>query len=250
MPESKDRLKTTAISILLYLAVWKVLSLLIGRQIILPPPEEVFLQVLLLFRGREVFPQVIPTLVRGLSGFALSFILGVLCGVAAGLSRRFRWFLNPLLISIRSIPVLSLILLAIIWFRTELVPVFICFLVVFPLLTGSVASGVSRIDRDLLEMARIYRKTPGEIFKMIYLPSMLPYVGNAMSTGLGLTWKSVVAAEILSMPEKGMGTSMQAAQFQLDTPVLFAWTILIVLLSALFEGILGILEKKGVHHRG
>ena len=246
MPIAADRLKTTAFSILLYLAVWKVLSFIIGRQIILPPPEQVFLQVLLLFRQNEVFPQVLPTLIRGLSGFTFSFILGVFCGIAAGISKRFRWFLNPLLISIRTIPVLSLILLAIIWFRTELVPVFICFLVVFPLLCGSVAVGVSRIDRELLEMARIYRKTPGEIFKMIYLPSMLPYVSNAISTGLGLTWKSVVAAEILSMPEKGMGTSMQAAQFQLDTPLLFAWTILIVILSALFDAILFYLEKKGV----
>ncbi len=81
---------------------------------------------------------------------------------------------------------------------------------------------------------------------MIYLPSMLPYVGNAVSTGLGLTWKSVVAAEILSMPSKGMGTSMQAAQFQLDTPLLFAWTLLIVALSAVFEGLVALIQKKGM----
>lgn len=250
MPGSTARLKTTTLSVLLYLAVWKILSLLIGRQIILPSPEQVLLQVIQLFRSGKILPQMMPTILRGLSGFGVSFILGVLCGVMAGISKRFRWFLNPLLISIRSIPVLSLILLAIIWFKTELVPVFICFLVVFPILTGSVASGVSQIDRDLLEMARIYRKTPMEIFKMIYLPSMLPFVGNAVSTGLGLTWKSVVAAEILSMPEKGMGTSMQVAQFQLDTPLLFAWTILIVGLSAFFEGIFVLLEKKGASYHG
>ncbi len=160
MPGKTDRFRTTFLSVLLYLIVWKILSLLIGREIILPPPELVIRQVVQLFQNKAVLSQVFPTMLRGLSGFALSFVLGILFGVAAGISKRFRWFLNPLLISIRSIPVLSLILLAIIWFRTELVPVFICFLVVFPILTGSVAAGVGRIDRELLEMAKIYRKTP------------------------------------------------------------------------------------------
>jgi NitT/TauT family transport system permease protein len=244
MSPHKDRLKTTLLSVILYLTVWKLLSLLIGREIILPSPETVLIQIMHLFIQGDVFSQILPTIARGLGGFAFSLLAGVCCGLAAGRSDRVRWFLNPLIISIRSIPVLSLILLAIIWFRTELVPVFICFLVVFPIITGSVATGVKQIDRDLLEMASIYRKTEREKLRAIYLPSILPYVSSGISSGLGLTWKSVVAAEVLSMPSRGMGTAMQTAQMQLDTAILFAWTVLIVLLAAFFDGIVLFLEKQ------
>ncbi len=240
----KDRLKTTLLSVILYVAVWKLLSFLIDREIILPSPETVLGQVLGLLVKGDVLRQILPTVARGLGGFALSLLAGVCFGLAAGRSDRFRWFLNPLIISIRSIPVLSLILLAIIWFRTELVPVFICFLVVFPIITGSVTTGVKQVDPELLEMASIYRKTKREKLKAIYLPSILPYVSSGISSGLGLTWKSVVAAEVLSMPTRGMGTAMQTAQMQLDTAILFAWTVLIVLLSAFFDGIVLFLEKR------
>ena len=239
-----DRLKASGFSILLYLGVWKVLSLVIGRAIILPPPESVLHQLVLLFSKGGVFIQILPTLFRGLAGFGLSLIAGILCGVAAGNSDRFRWFINPLIISIRSIPVLSLILLAIIWFRTELVPMFICFLVVFPLVTGSVATGVRQVDPDLLEMTRIYRKSRWDVLKAVYLPSLFPYISSGITSGLGLTWKSVVAAEVLSMPPRGIGTAMQTAQMQLDTAVLFSWTFLVVLLAGLFDGLIYLLEKR------
>ena len=244
MARYTDRLKTTSLSVILYMAVWKILSLFIGREIILPPPETVFTQILRLFTTGNVMNQVLPTVVRGMAGFGLSLVCGIICGLAAGRSDRVRWFLNPLIISIRSIPVLSLILLAIIWFRTDLVPVFICFLVVFPIITGSVSTGVKQVDQELLEMARIYRKSPGEILKAVYLPSLLPYVSSGISSGLGLTWKSVVAAEVLSMPSRGMGTAMQSAQLQLDTAVLFSWTVLVVLLSALFDLLIILFEKQ------
>ncbi|OQY31684.1 MAG: hypothetical protein B6241_13330 [Spirochaetaceae bacterium 4572_59] len=244
MAEYTDRLKTTSLSILLYLAVWKVLSLFIGREIILPSPEIVLVQIALLFSSGSVLHHILPTILRGLTGFFFSMILGIICGLAAGRSDRTRWFLNPLIISIRSIPVLSLILLAVIWFQTDLVPVFICFLVVFPLITGSVITGVKQVDPDLLEMARIYRKSRKEILKSIYFPSILPYISSGISSGLGLTWKSVVAAEVLAMPAHGMGTSMQTAQMQLDTAILFSWTVLVVLLSASFDLLILLGEKK------
>jgi len=153
-----------------------------------------------------------------------------------------RWWKDS--ISIRSVPVLSLILLAIIWFRTELVPVFICFLVVFPIISGSVTAGVRQVDPELLEMARIYRKSRTEVLRHIYLPSILPFLSSGISTGLGLTWKSVVAAEVLSMPLRGMGTAMQTAQLQLDTAVLFGWTVLVVFLAGLFDGLIQLTEIR------
>ncbi|MBF9016193.1 MULTISPECIES: ABC transporter permease [unclassified Oceanispirochaeta] len=241
--ESK-RMRTTLISLALYLSIWKLLSVIIGRSIILPPPEEVLLQTLRFLGTREAWTKILATSLRGLGGFSISLILGIATGLAAGKSQMFKWFSDPFLISIRSIPVLSLILLAVIWFPTELVPVFICFLIAYPVISSAVASGVNQVDRELLEMAAVYNKSHWTVLKEITLPSVMPYLLNGVSTGLGLTWKSVVAAEVLSMPASGLGTAMQTAQLQLDTAHLFAWTLIVVLLASLSESLLRLGEKK------
>ena len=232
------------LSVGVYLLVWKLVSLFIGKAIILPPPEEVLLRTLALLVKGEAWGRILATGLRALGGFGISLVLGVLTGLAAGRSRIFREFSDPFLISIRSIPVLSLILLAIIWFPTEFVPVFICFLVVYPVVAGAVAAGVRGVDPELLELARVYRKPPEVVLRQIILPSVTPYLLNGISTGLGLTWKSVVAAEILCMPRRGIGASMQDAQLLLDTPGLFAWTVVIVVLAAFSEFLIRKMERK------
>jgi len=121
--------------------------------------------------------------------------------------------------------------------------VFICFLVVYPVITGAVASGVRQVDSELLEMAQVYNKSRWSILKNITLPGITPYLLNAVSAGLGLTWKSVVAAEILSMPREGIGSAMQTAQLQLNTDQLFAWTLIVVVLSGLCELLIQKLEN-------
>ncbi len=240
----RKRTAATTLSLILYLAVWKILSLLIGRAVILPPPEDVLRQTVLFLSSADSWSMILASSLRGLGGFFISLVLGLLTGLLAGHSRFFRWFSDPFLISIRSIPVLSLILLAIIWFPTEMVPVFICFLVVFPVVTTAVATGVRQVDGELLEMAEIYNKSRRSILRHITLPGIAPYLFSAVSTGLGLTWKSVVAAEILSMPRDGIGSAMQTAQLQLNTDQLFAWTLIVVLLAGLCELIVQKLENK------
>jgi len=243
MKTTGKRAAATVLSIFLYVAAWKILSLVIGRAVILPPPEDVLRQTILFLGSAHSWKMILASSLRGLAGFFISLALGLITGLLSGNSRFFRWFSDPFLISIRSIPVLSLILLAIIWFPTEIVPVFICFLVIFPVVAGSVASGVRQVDRELLEMAAVYDKSPWSIMINITLPGIAPYLFSAVSTGLGLTWKSVVAAEILSMPREGIGSAMQTAQLQLNTDQLFSWTLIVVLLAGLCELIVQKLES-------
>ena len=240
----EKRIWTIGASLIVYLGIWKIISLVIGRSIILPPPGEVLVQTVRFLGTRDAWLKILATSLRALGGFSVSLVLGFFTGLAAGRSRVFKWFSDPFMISVRSIPVLSLILIAIIWFPTEFVPVFICFLIAFPVITGAVASGVRQVDRELLEMAAVYRKSRMAVLRDITLPSVMPYLLNGISTGLGLTWKSVVAAEVLSMPASGLGTAMQTAQLQLDTAHLFAWTLIVVLMASISEIALRALEKR------
>ncbi|MBN2655481.1 MAG: ABC transporter permease subunit [Spirochaetales bacterium] len=233
----KSRL-LSLLSIAVLLIIWKVLSLMLGAEIILPSPERAFGALLGLIREESFVPTVLFTLKRGVSGFLLSAALALVVGIAAGENRFFFTLIKPLLTVIKTVPVLSIVLLAIIWLSTENVPVFVCFLVVFPLISGNVIEGIRHVDPQLLEMARIYKVPRRRIVFQIYIPSLIPYLLAGLSTAAGVTWKAVIAAEVISMPRFGIGTGMQFAQIQLDTAALFAWTVLAVLISAVTEALL------------
>lgn len=183
-------------------------------------------------------PSLLSTVKRGILGFLLSAGAALGLGIAAGENKVVFALLKPLLTVIKTVPVLSIVLLAIIWLSTEQVPVFVCFLVVFPVISANVIEGMRNVDPHLLEMARIYRAGRARIIFQIFMPSLIPYLLAGLSTAAGVTWKAVIAAEVISMPRYAIGTGMQFAQIQLDTAALFAWTILAIIISSLSEALI------------
>lgn len=133
---------------------------------------------------------------------------------------------------------MAIILLALIWFRADLVAVFVTFLVVFPLVAQNVTDGIRSIDPGLLEMARVYRLRRAKLYRRVYLPAILPYLFAAAASGLGLTWKVMISAEVLAAPRWGVGTRMDRARVFLATPEVFAWTILVVAVGLFFDRVL------------
>jgi NitT/TauT family transport system permease protein len=233
----KNRLITAA-SILVLIVLWKLLSLIIGSEIILPSPESTFGALFGLMMEEGFFRTISFTLKRGIMGFLFSATAALIIGIAAGENRFIFNLLKPLLTVIKTVPVLSIVLLAIIWLSTENVPVFVCFLVVFPIISGNVIEGIKNVDPHLLEMAEIYGVSKWKIIFQVYIPSLIPYLLAGLSTAAGVTWKAVIAAEVISMPRAAIGTGMQFAQIQLNTADLFAWTIVAIIISTISESLL------------
>lgn len=239
----------TVLSLLLLVLLWFMAAALIGKEIILPGPAATFRALKNLLAAAVFWRSLGATLLRGLTGFGLSYLAGLVLGLFSGLSRPFGIIFRPLLVTMRSTPSVSLILLALIWFRADLVAVFVTFLVVFPLVTQNVMDGIRNIDRQLVEMARIYQVKPWRIFRGLYLPAILPYLATAAASGLGLTWKVTVTAEVMAAPALGIGARMDTARIFLQTPEVFAWTLVVVLLGLLFDRVLEYLVEKGIAWR-
>ena len=230
--------------VILLVLIWEISSRAIDSRNILPGPWFTLKTLLLLLSEIIFYKSLGITLLRGLIGFTLALITSLLIGIPSGLNKKVEAFFSPFLVTIRSTPVISIILLAIIWLRVENVPVFIGFLTMFPILTTNLTAGIKQVDQGLLEMARIYRVKTWRIYSEIYFPTLFPFLFSALLTAVGFGWRAVIIGEVLSQPKFGIGSMMQDAQSYLLVAELISWTMVAVLIGYIFEKSIALIEKK------
>jgi NitT/TauT family transport system permease protein len=237
------------ISVICMIIVWKILSLSFKSDFVLPSPEKTLITTLTLFGDGRFLEIVGTTVARGLIGFIISVVLGIGTGILTGLNPYADAFLRPVIVTIRSVPVISIILLALIWFNPGSVPVFIGMLTMFPFITTNVSDGIRSIDRDLVTMAEFYKVKRDRIVRELYIPAITPFIVSGASSAMGIGWRAIIIGEVLSQPEYGIGTMMQNAQTFLNIDAVIAWTIVAVIISYGFEKIIRLIERKFITWR-
>lgn len=232
---SKRNWAKTALIALIYLAVWEAASLLVGKELLLPSPFSTFSRLFsLLIRG-ESWLYASLTLLRIMGGYLLGVLAGVLLAILTARSHFAESLLSPLRVIVKASPVTSFILLALLWLSSDMVPLFISFLMVVPMVWSATAEAILQTDIRLVEMGRVFGLTRRQIVTKIYVPSVLPQFLAACTTSLGFAWKSGVAAEIIALPRQSIGYRLYESKLRIETVDLFAWTLLIVALSMLLE---------------
>lgn len=235
MRNRTDKIKIWAIAV--WLVIWQMASMWIGQEILLVSPVSVFVRLLQLIPTGTFWRSILSSVTRIAGGFLLAAAFGVL---AAGLAVRFRRveeFLRPFVLTVKAIPVASFVILVLIWVPSKNLSVVISFLMVFPILYTNVLEGEKQMDKKLTEMAQVFALSPSVRLRYLYLPQILPYFRTGCRVGLGLCWKAGVAAEVIGIPDPSIGEQLYNAKVYLNTPDLFAWTVVIVALSLLFERI-------------
>ena len=232
----KSILKTVSV-LLFWLAVWLLLSFLVG-SLLLPRPDQVLLRLGALVITADFWRAVAATLLRILCGTVIGTFLGA---ALAALTCRFRLvnaLFSPLLTVVKSTPVASFIVLLLIWVGRDVLPAVIVVLMVLPVVWANVSAGISGTDRQLLELAEVYRFSRSRTLKRIFLPSVLPHFLAALRSALGMAWKAGVAAEVLTVPGVSVGKRLMDAKLYLEIPDLFAWTLVVILCSLAIEKLL------------
>ena len=219
----------------LALAVWQGVSMLVHSPILLPSPLRVAARLAVLVPTADFWSVIGFSLVRLAGGFLLALIAATALAFLAGRFSLAEILLRPYVLAIKSVPVASFIILALIWLRTSQLSLFISFLMVFPVLYTNVLAGIRSADGQLLEMARVFRVPWSRRLRMIYLPAVEPFLLAGSATALGMSWKAGVAAEVIGVVAGSLGERLYDAKIYLMTADLLAWTVVIVALSAGFE---------------
>ncbi len=231
---SSDRLPLFLAS-LGFILLWQLAATLVGQPILLPSPVETLVVLGQMIPSPKLYGHVGATLLRSLIALVLSFGLA-LTGAAAAYARRgVRLFLRPLLLTIRSVPTIAVILLALIWLQSSRAPLFVGFLILFPTLYETLLAGFDGIDIRLIEMVRSFGLDRKKRWRALYLPAIGGAIRAAIRTGAGLGLKVIIAAEVLSQPRSGIGAAMHLEKIYLNTAGVFAWALVAVLVAGLME---------------
>ena len=229
--ERLQRLLAAALAV----AVWQAASMAVGSSLLLASPVQVAARLFALVPTMAFWQTVFFSLLRIAGGFLLALALAAVLALAAGRLRVVEILLQPYVLAIKSVPVASFIILALIWLKTSLLSLFISFLMVFPVLYTNILAGIKSADGQLLEMAQVFRVPWKRRLRMIYLPAIRPLLLAGSAAALGMSWKAGVAAEVIGVVSGSIGERLYDAKIYLQTADLLAWTVVIVALSAGFE---------------
>lgn len=233
-----NSISTLCIAAAAWLMLWQLCCVRINKPLLLPSPLQVLKTLLTLAQTGLFWTTVAASLGKILLAFGLAVLLGCLCASVAAAIPAVRSFLHPPISIIRATPVASFTILAWVWIPSMWLPVFISFLMVLPMIYENVYKGIRSTDRQLLEMAEVYHLSFWKKLRFLYFPAVLPYFSSACVNGMGFAWKSGIAAEILSLPKLAIGRQIHDAKIYVEIPELFAWTLVVILLSMLLEKLL------------
>lgn len=238
------RLLKSGLFVLFWILVWEIAARVIDNEILLVTPEEAFKVMVGFVDSLQFWTTILFSLCRIGGGL----LLGVACGVILALcSHRIVFveeLLKPVMNLLKTVPVVSFVVLLLIWWGPGFLSVCICFLIVFPNIYIGLLQGLKNVSPQLLQMAKVFRLPQRTTFYYIYRPAVKPFLQSSLSLALGMCWKSGVAAEVIGTPAFSIGEQLYLSKIYLDTGGLFAWTAVIILLSILFEKICMYLVEK------
>lgn len=236
--------KTKGVLILLFwLLVWQFAYIMVGKDVIIPSPGNTFYTLGQLIMTQGFYKDVAATMSRVIWGILLSFAAGLGTAIAAHLVFIIKDVMGFAINVLKSTPVMAVIIFALLWLPSGNVPIFVCFLMCYPIVYTNVLAGFESMNKDYIEMSQIFHIRKRDLIGSIYIPFVAPHIKSALSLTTGLSWKTVVAAEVLSSPSFSMGYNLLNAKVYLDTGSLFAWIIAIVALSMAFEKITNFILK-------
>lgn len=225
---------TPLLSIVSLLALWQFAALQAASPL-LPEPVAVGSILLRELSSGQLTHHLRVTLQRLIISFSLSMGLGIVFGILLGRHPKLDQFFNSWLVIFLNIPALVTIILCYVWFGlVESAAIAAVVINKLPNVVVTLREGARNLDRDLLEMARIYRFSRFKTLRHVIWPQLSPFVLTASRTGLALIWKIILVVELLGRSD-GMGYQLHLFFQMFDVAGILAYSIAFIIVVQLIE---------------
>ena len=231
--------------------IWIIFSSAFGSgNMYFPSPIETFKKLGEILSESYIYISIGWTLLRTLIGFLSSLLLALIFGLLAGSFRSVYTFLQPLMTVIKSMPTAALVFLFLVLSGSRFAPIYIVFLVSFPILYESIVGGIKSVPQEINDVIRL--DTRGGLIPMfvIKVPIASPYIIVGLASSFALAVKSTIMAEIVTGDTSyGLGNAIRAYR-SLDptdlTPV-FAVSVIAISLVLVVD-LVGLIVRKKIEN--
>ena len=232
------------LTIVASILIWKGVSLFFLPSF-LPVPLVLLDRVILVYGDPASYIVIWQTLSRIFKGLIVSMLIGTAIGLSMGLQRNVEAFLDSWIMVLLTFPAICWAFLSVLWFGlSDIGPVLTIVLIVFPFVAMNVWEGTKAIEKDLINMARVYKAKRYLTLRKVLIPQLMPYLFSSMRIALSLSWKIVLVGEAFGV---GTGVGQQLIYWFEDTRVdmMLAWGIsFMIFMVAIDLLVFRLLEKR------
>ena len=218
-----------------WVLLWQLVAMLLAKPLLLPTPLATVTKLLSLARTLPFWQAVGGSLLRVLCGVLAALFFGTLLAWLTVRVKALYHLFSPLLSIFKSVPVVSVIFLLLLFVGRDLLPMLIAFMMTLPIVFANAREGLLQANKDLLTMAATFRVPRLSVPTKLHLPMLSPYLLAAARSAVSLGWKAGIAAEVLALTRNSIGLAIYEGRYYLETEALFAYTLAVLLISVGIE---------------
>lgn len=235
---------TKGISLLLFLIIWSCMAIYIDNSIIFPKIYEVGIALKKILSSETFIIILANTLGKLVTVMIIVILLSSLLAILSFRYKIFKELITPYINIIKAIPTVVLILIVLIWYNANVVPIIATIVIILPILYDNILNGINSIDKNLIKMNSIFRVSKKRTFFKLYLPAVYYNIAGGIHSLIGLAFKVTIAGEILSQENMSIGGEILLNKMYLEGANVFAWVSIVILLNFCIEKIVVLLNNK------
>ncbi|HCC07622.1 MAG TPA: hypothetical protein DEP72_05625 [Clostridiales bacterium] len=218
-----------------WLLIYQMLYMYIDNDIYIPSIQSILKEIVNIFTNKEQLIDIIFTVGRMIMGSTISIIAAIIIAVICASTTYIFDFVKPAMAILKTAPSIVLIIISLIWLDAEDLPVIICVAMCLPIMFSNIVYGILNIDKVHLDFVKVYNIKKKNVYSYLYISLLKPYFISGVNTIIGISFKVIIATEILALPKYGIGKRIYDSKLYLKTDEMLAWTVIVIVASLLIE---------------
>ena len=249
MERNKKGLNTLAfcLGILLAGVLIQAAGWLKGDRLVFPDVGGILRTFVRMLGEERTWRQIGTTLVHLVESLAVAAVIGTVLGLAQGRSPFVRSLLKPLMILLRSIPMIVMTVIIMVLTKYEQVPLVAPALMLIPLISEATAEGLRRIEPEMIDVYRMNSGFNGRVLFQVYLPLMAGYLQQAYINAVGMGIKLAVTTEYLVQARDSLGKAVYSSAYFNEYAEIYAYALIMILLAVVVSEAPRTLAKGFIH---
>ena len=230
----KPGLLPGALTIVASLIIWHVVSLFF-LPVFLPGPLWLLDLMIQVYSDPASYSVIWKTLTRIFKGLGLCMLIGTSIGLLMGIKKNFESFMDSWIMVLLTFPAICWAFLSVLWFGlSETAPLLTIVLIVFPFVSMNIWEGTKALEKELVDMATVYRANRWLMLRKVLIPQLMPYIFSAMRIALSLSWKIALVGEAFGV-SSGVGQKLIYWFEDTRVDMMLTWGLSFMILMVVIE---------------